>query len=61
MTAAERVKREMTATGAIKEEFERGIIFVPKFITDATKIIYAEALSPLMIGFFVIAETVEAT
>lgn len=53
ITAAERVKREITAIGAINE-FGRGINFVPKFITEATKTIYAEAINPLIIGFLLI-------
>ena len=57
MIAADKVKREITAIGAINE-FGWGTNFVPKFITEATKTIYIRALNPLMIGFLDIAEKV---
>jgi len=50
MTAAESVKRDITATGAMNV---LGLCTscVPQFITDAIKTIYAKAVTPLIIGF----------
>jgi len=53
MTAAERVKSEITAIG-VMSEFGWGTSLVPKFMTMTRTMIYAAAVRALTIGFFVI-------